>query len=199
MFNINFARFGKNLTPWFLRSPRNKQWVGVITWGSSIANDLLKNYRTLKDYELQFTGQRLYLEKWLNDKFDPVGQGIEIVNIQLTQNPFIFNKIEGRETYSVNKYKAATAYVVGDRVSSVGIVYRCIQAGTGNTPASSPAFWTVVRDQLHLYNKNEIGTGVVFSVIIPLSITLTDQVRNNIKIEIDKFVIAGKEYEIISA
>jgi len=199
MYNINFARFGKNLTPWFLRSPRNKQWIGVITWGASIANDSLKSFRTLKDYELQFTGQRLYLEKWLNDKFDPVNQGFEIENIQLTQNPFVFNKIEGRETYTANKFNPATAYVVGDRVTSVGIVYRATSGSTGNTPASNPAFWTVVRDQLHLYNKTEIGNGVVFQVIVPLSITLTDQVRNNIKIQVDKFVIAGHEYEIISA
>jgi hypothetical protein len=199
MFNINFARFGKNLTPWFLRSARNKQWVGVITWSSSLSLDSLKSYRNLKDYELQFTGQTLYLEKWVNDKFDPVNHGFEVENIQLTQNPFVFNKLEGRETYAANKYKSATAYVVGDRVASVGIIYRCVAATTGNTPASSPAFWTVVRDQLHLYNKNEIGNGVVFRVIVPLTITLTDIVRNDIRIEVEKFVIAGHEYEIISA
>lgn len=199
MFNINFARFAKNLTPWFLRASRFKQWIGVLSWGSSLALDDLNEFRLLKDYELKFTGQRLYLERWLNDKFDPVNQAINVINIVLIQNPFVFNKIEGRETYSANKYKAATAYVVGDRVSSVGSIWRCISAATGQTPATSPAFWTLDRGHQYLRNKNEIGGAYVFTVEIPNTITLSDQVRNNIKTEVDKFVIAGKNYQIISA
>ena len=38
-------------------------------------------------------------------------------------------------------YSAGTAYVVGGLVSSGGVNYYCIQAGTGHAPASSPAFW----------------------------------------------------------
>lgn len=41
-------------------------------------------------------------------------------------------------------YNAGTAYAVGDRVTSSGIVYACIQAGTGQTPASSPLYWTAI-------------------------------------------------------
>lgn len=41
-------------------------------------------------------------------------------------------------------YAAGTAYTVGQYAQSVGIWYRCIQAGTGQTPASSPLYWTAV-------------------------------------------------------
>src|SRR5690606_307846 len=41
-------------------------------------------------------------------------------------------------------YDAATAYAVGDYVLSASLWYRCIQAGTGQTPASSPLYWTAV-------------------------------------------------------
>ncbi len=199
MFNINFARFSKNLTPWFLRSPRFKQWIGVMTWGASLALDTLKSYRIQKDYELKFTGQRLYLERWLNDKFDPVNKAITVTNIVLTLNPFVFNKIEGREMYVFNKWKSATAYVTNDHVTHLGIVYKALQATTANTPASSPAFWSVVRDQIYLFNKTEIGGAIVFTVTIPVTITLNAQTTADIKTEIDKFVIAGKNYEIVSA
>lgn len=38
-------------------------------------------------------------------------------------------------------YSGATAYAVGDIVTSSSINYYCIQAGTGHTPASSPTYW----------------------------------------------------------
>lgn len=199
MFNINFARFAKNLIPWFMRTPRMKQWIGVLTWGASIALDELKSFRTLKDYELNFTGQRLYLERWLNDKFDPVNQAITVTNILLTQNPFIFNKIEGRETYVFNKWNAGITYTTGDRASYGGAIWRCLQTSTNNIPSSSPAYWTQNSDQKHLFNKSEIGGAVVFTVTIPNTIPLTDQKRKEIATEIDKFVVAGKQYQIISA
>ena len=46
-----------------------------------------------------------------------------------------------RDTESTT-YNAATAYVVGDYVLSATIWYRCILAGTGQTPVSSPTYWT---------------------------------------------------------
>lgn len=42
-------------------------------------------------------------------------------------------------------YAAGTAYAILDQVVSAGLKYVCIQAGTGQTPASSPAFWRLVR------------------------------------------------------
>lgn len=38
-------------------------------------------------------------------------------------------------------YAAGTAYVVGDVVTAGGIPYICIQNGTGQAPATSPATW----------------------------------------------------------
>lgn len=39
-------------------------------------------------------------------------------------------------------YAGGTPYAVGDFVTDGGIVYYCIQAGTGQTPATSPTYWT---------------------------------------------------------
>jgi hypothetical protein len=41
-------------------------------------------------------------------------------------------------------YGAGTAYTVNQMVSSANILYKCIQAGTGQTPVSSPTYWTAV-------------------------------------------------------
>jgi hypothetical protein len=41
-------------------------------------------------------------------------------------------------------YGAGTAYSVNDYVTAADLIYRCIQAGTGHTPASSPTYWTLM-------------------------------------------------------
>lgn len=48
-------------------------------------------------------------------------------------------------------YAAATTYSVGDLVTSGGSVYVCIQAGTGQAPATATAYWTLIGDQYALY------------------------------------------------
>lgn len=41
-------------------------------------------------------------------------------------------------------YAAGTTYAVGEYARSASIWYRCILAGTGQTPASSPLYWVAV-------------------------------------------------------
>lgn len=48
----------------------------------------------------------------------------------------------------VAAYNGATAYVVSDLVVSSGINYYCIQAGTGQTPVSSPTYWYPLTDDI---------------------------------------------------
>lgn len=196
MFNINFTRIGKELTPHFLRNSKMKQFVGVLTWGSTFAMSVLNAFRSLKQHELNFTGQRIYLEKWLNDRFDPVNAGIQVVNIQLVQNPYLFNKIEQRTQYIYNKYDAANAYFAGQFARFGLTVYECVQAGTGNQPDISPAYWQPYTSATVMRNKTELGATFSFKIIVPASITLTTELINSIETEVDKFLIAGKTYQI---
>jgi len=41
-------------------------------------------------------------------------------------------------------YNSGTAYLVGNQVSYLGSFYICISAGTGNTPSTTSAYWTLV-------------------------------------------------------
>lgn len=53
------------------------------------------------------------------------------------QVPFDTKADTGSTTYG-----AGTAYAVGDYASESSVWYRCIQAGTGQTPSVSPLYWT---------------------------------------------------------
>lgn len=58
-------------------------------------------------------------------------------------------------------YAAGTAYALLDQVVSAGIKYVCIQAGTGNTPASSPTFWRVVNTYVVTWEQQSDTSGTV--------------------------------------
>ena len=114
--------------------------------------------------------------------------------------PGCFNSIEGRENYVVNKWDVSETYVINDRISYGGEIYKALATTTGNIPDASPAFWTVQRDQIFLYNKTEIGGAIVFTVTIPVTIIVGSGSekhfrRRNRQIRDHE----GKQYSIISA
>ena len=199
MFNINFAEFGKKLTPWFLRTARNKQWIGSMLWGLSLALADLNIFRTKKQFELNFDGRRIYLEKWLNLKFDDLLQEITVENVQFDTPIYLFNQIENQPFYLFNNYKSGTAYSVDDYISFDGSVWKCIQAGTGQQPDVSPLYWEFFQNQTYLFNRDELTATISFIVTVPISIPLNIQNIAAISKEIEKFVIAGKKYSIVSA
>lgn len=57
-------------------------------------------------------------------------------------------------------YSAGTAYAVRDQVTSGGSSWVCIQAGTGQTPATGSAFWVQVRRYLVRWEGDD-GAGTV--------------------------------------
>jgi hypothetical protein len=50
--------------------------------------------------------------------------------------------------YTLPTYDAAAAYYLptAPYVYSSGLIYKCLQSGTGQTPASSPTYWEIVTD-----------------------------------------------------
>ncbi len=61
----------------------------------------------------------------------------------------------------VAAYAGGTPYVIGDLVVSASINYYCIQAGTGQTPASSPLYWYPLSGTIYEiptpYNDTELA------------------------------------------
>ncbi len=62
-----------------------------------------------------------------------------------------------------NTYAPATAYVVDNIVLYQSKVYICIQAGTGQTPSTATAYWTLLGNQYDIY-----------SVVLPTDTTVFD-------------------------
>lgn len=91
------------LLPVWCRQSLNVQFIYASTRGLRDVYDWLINLRQQKSYELQFTGQIIYLEHVLNDQFDPIYRQIYIEDAADVEYLYIYNQIEAeQQTYLYN-------------------------------------------------------------------------------------------------
>lgn len=86
---------------------------------------------------------RLVYWNGINSSNDPVNEIANANQISVRASVEVGNGglAPYRFTSNSTAYNAATTYVVGDQVTSGGAEWVCIQAGTGQTPATGSAFW----------------------------------------------------------
>jgi len=80
MYNIDYIKLIKHTIPVAFRLPR---MIAFITWLTQPIKDLHAQflaYRTNANYELAHGSQVIYLEKYLNDRFDSNKRRISIID-----------------------------------------------------------------------------------------------------------------------
>jgi hypothetical protein len=90
----------------------------------------------------------------IQHRYDPAQIFID-VNIFSTSATYA---IDDLIYYTESAYVAATAYVVGNRVSYLNNIYECIQNSTGNLPTNT-SYWTEIIEDKRYYVANAAGTG----------------------------------------
>lgn len=96
MYNIDFNDIAVKLTP--IRLKRVKLISFVFSFLKPL-NTLLIVFNQLRattNYSLQFNGQVIYLEHYLNDLYDPINRGIYIQDTANTSANYLFNDNEQR-------------------------------------------------------------------------------------------------------
>jgi len=93
MFNIDFIFVIRNLLPPSLRKPKLISWLRLIT--SNLYSVYLQfvEYRAKMLYDINFTGQLMYLEKKLQEVF--LIPGIIISDGELIELVYLSNQMEG--------------------------------------------------------------------------------------------------------
>lgn len=113
MFSILFNLLIDRLLPWFLFKPKTKDWLYSLVKPLKELHETFKDYRDNVIYALSFTGQVIYLEHLLNDKFDNSNRGIWIDTLDNFNYQFIFNKIEAApKRYFFNKSEGQPAQYI---------------------------------------------------------------------------------------
>lgn len=195
MFNINWPQLAAELTPSKYRSKMKfAAWLGVLLSPVRDLHTQFLSFRQDAIYKARFTGQIIYLEKRLNDRFDPIARGIYIDNVADVNWIYVFNSSEQQlPLYAYNNYNSSTTYQVGEYAQTATGVYQCTATSTGNFPDTATTFWTRVGDSLYLQNLSEYALQFDFIVKVPAALVFD---ANEMKAIINYYKLAGKRYTI---
>lgn len=106
---IGFLTLIKNLLPPKLRQGKMGAFLEALIKPLQTLNDRFNAFVQQTFYNVSFTGQVIYLERILNDRYDDSLRRIYIEDgLQLGLPPYLYNKVEQRPLYIFNKSEAAT-------------------------------------------------------------------------------------------
>lgn len=99
IFDINYNTLIRWLVPVALRAPVTLAWLGVLCWPIIKLYQVFSRNRSANLYRLQITGQVCFLEKMLNDRYDPAERRIYIS--EATERPplYLYQDAENKPVY----------------------------------------------------------------------------------------------------
>lgn len=110
--------------PHFLRKPDMLDYLSGAAKGLKDVNDLFVTLRDETLLKLSYTGQTIYLERLLNDNYDPILRRIYIDNTNVQNFVYWRNVIENSpEVYLNNKAEAATPDYLGNVVELIASIH----------------------------------------------------------------------------
>lgn len=194
MFNIDWSRLVAMLTPPFWRQPNRAAWLLYLAYPVRLAHARFMAFKSEVDLLNYYNSQIIYLEKRLNDKWDPVGRGIYIDNLADLDRMYIFNKIEGKLTTRVfNKWDPTILYGNNNMVTRNRKIYVSQAPTINQDPAVNPV-WRFVRDQVVARNKAEFDLQNDFIVYVPSGVTFN---QSEMKAVVNLYKFASLRYTII--
>jgi hypothetical protein len=196
MFNIDWFILRLISTPLNKRQPLRAAWLTVLISQVKALHAEFYLLITGKLYELQFTGQIIYLEQVLNDTFDNDLRRIWIDNTaDNSARIFLWNKVEGQpKHYVFNKWNAVDSYVIDDHMTYQFKVYRAVVNNTNVAPAANPLVWRYIMDAPILFNREDYALyNTSFIVMVPTGLVYD---TSRLMALVNKYKLAGKSYTI---
>ncbi len=185
-FKINFRALFFQFTPWFLRKDKLLKYLFSIGRGLQTVNN---NGQIVRDFDqtnlslyplfkflnkfVRFDARTIYLEKYLNDYYDPINEGIVIANNNILPVLHIFNTAEESDpVYMFNQWDPAIAYIASpeDYVTRNGRVFVAIANNTNQEPPNI-SFWGDVEQTKYLFNVADVFPPD-FTVQVPIAVSL---------------------------
>ncbi|HMQ77105.1 MAG TPA: hypothetical protein PKE21_13890 [Flavobacteriales bacterium] len=171
-------------------------WLRVLVSPVADLHATMVELRSRTLYAMQITGQTIYLEKALNDRFDPLNRDIYIENLADLTQLYIYNKVELRPApYLYNKWSQDQAYLVGQFAVYGQSVWRCSAVHSNQVPVLGSPFWTFHSERFILINKLESLQAVDFIVWVPVLLPFDVP---EMRALINRYKAAGKRYKIMT-
>lgn len=105
---VNFRDIVYSLWTWFLRSTELIEYIYSFVKPLKDLNITFYDFTIAKKNFLKFSGQTIYLQKYLNLIFYPGADVITVTNTVAAQWTYLYNKVEsGVDTYIYNKIESS--------------------------------------------------------------------------------------------
>ncbi|MCZ2393426.1 MAG: hypothetical protein LC105_06200 [Chitinophagales bacterium] len=98
-FDIDYSKLTQLLLPIRLRKPLWAEFLNALTKPLRSVYTAFKDNRKSNLYRLHITSQVVYLKKLLNDKYDSIKRGIEIVDGVSFDVTYLFQEEEDKPVY----------------------------------------------------------------------------------------------------
>ena len=194
MFNIDWIAFVRLLVPSHLRRVIRLAWLDAIFTQLAWVHTNFIKFTNVTKYTLAHNSQRIYLEKYLNDAFDPTNRGIFIEQVYNQSRLYLYHKSELKpKRYIYRKWDSAVSYLVDEFAVDARYVYKALSPNTNVQPSVSPLVWLRYADRSYLYHKEEFNAFLDFIVWVPVGVPYDDSVMRSL---IDFYRFAGKQYVI---
>lgn len=110
-FRIDFLRFAFLLLPSALRKPLIKAFINAFCEPVILMYQLFADRREANIYRLNITPQVCFLEKALNDRFDPSWRDIHITDGQYMRQLYIYRTDENFPFYAYHRNSERPKYI----------------------------------------------------------------------------------------
>lgn len=198
MFKVDWYKLVLHNIVSALRERTRVQWLVLLVSEIRKKWDWLVSFREAKLYDANHTGQIIYLEKILNDTFDPtlrrihIGDGDfkdRVIVGSRTSTLYIWHRwIDG--TYYLTPYKVAHPDQNGDLV-----VWECNHGiGTQAEPSDASPDWDRYDTSQFIKTRDKYNYGIGFIVYVPVSLQYD---LNQMKALINFRKVAGRPYKIV--
>lgn len=193
---VNWGKVVQQQVPLHQRRKRIIVWLLVLINGVRSLHTTFLDYRKASLYGLRITGQTIYLEKAINDRFDYINRGIWIETAANVNSFYLHNKVEAAPAvYMYNRYDPAHSYLVGEYAIHANKRWKALLAAPLSAPGVDPAEWSDAGPRLFLRNKNEGQLAQDFIIWVPETLVYNDA---ELRALVALYKLAGKRYAIMT-
>lgn len=159
MFNIDLRDLALKWIEPDLRIGKLLDFIYTMMKPLKNTNNLLQAFRNQVNYKLLFNGQVIYLERYLNDVYDPINRRIFISDAVRKPIHYLYNKLESKpNTYLYNNSEAHAPFYLYNQVEHNGGISFWV-----NIPEEINYNTIVISNQIKIYKL--AGKGFGFKVI----------------------------------
>ena len=103
-YTVSYSRLKDLLTPTFMRKPVVRAYLGALVRPVDTLYSLFMIFRRDTLYKLQHTGQVVFLQKVLNDRFDNTDRRIYITDGIVNEPTHVYTHAEDKPVYLGTRY-----------------------------------------------------------------------------------------------